>query len=409
MSTPDVRMRGFGKRAALADVEAMIASRVSPLGTERVSFRAALGRVLAEDITSDRDLPPHPRSAMDGYAVRAADVPGTLEVVGELTAAETSPGPLPPGKAVRIMTGAAVPEGADAVVMVEDSRLEGGRVHLAHPARPGQHVLATGEDLRAGQAVLARGRRLGPEDVSMLASLGVLEVTVIRRPRVRIVPSGNELVRVGAAARTGQVIESNSYLLEGLALRDGAEPTLHPIVPDDLELLRRAFLEPGADVIVSTGGSSVGKEDFPPVVVRELGELAVHGVDVKPASPSGIGFIDGAIVVLAPGYPVASYVAWDLFVRPIVQRLAGLPVVMPYRTVRATLTKKLVKPASRVELPRVTLAQGTGPLPVATVLPGGAALLSTVVHASGFLVIPAGVEELPAGSEVEVRLYRADG
>lgn len=405
-------MKGFGARASVAEAQALIDARVSALGAEKIGFRSALGRVLAEDVVSDRNIPPHPRSAMDGYAVRAADLSDTgplatglpvrLSVVGELTAAAVLPAgkSVGAGEAVRIMTGARIPAGADAVVMVEDTRADGDGVLIQRSAGAGQHILDTGSDLSTGQKVLARGRKLMPQDISMLVSLGALEVLVQRRPRVRIVPTGNELVRAGVNAQGSEIVESNSYLLEGLALRDGAEPILHPIVPDDREMIGRAIGAPGADIVVVTGGSSVGSEDFPPVVVRELGELPIHGIDVKPASPTGIGFVGSTVVVLAPGYPVASYVAWDLFVRPIVQRMLSLEPHLSYRTVRAKLGRDYKKPEKRVEIMRVTLKDGA-----VSILPGGAALLSTITRADGFVLFPAGNGLFSAGSEVEVHLY----
>lgn len=403
--TTDVRMKGFSSRSSVADVEALIASRVASLGPERVSFRAALSRVLAEEIIAPKNVPPHPRSAMDGYAVRAADLPGRLLILGEITAAQTYAGKLEKNDAVRIMTGARIPDGADAVVMVEDTQAGGNYVESEKAAAPGQHILDTGADLRAGQTVLQKGRRLLAQDLSMLVSIGALEVSVVRRPRVRIIPTGNELVRAGHGASGSEIVESNSYMIEGLALRDGAEPILHPIVPDDREMIRRAIAEPGADLVIVTGGSSVGTEDFPPLVVRELGELPVHGIDVKPASPTGIGFVGSSVVVLAPGYPVASYVAWDLFARPIVQRMSGVTPKLPYRTITARLARDYKKPASRVEIQRVILAAASDGPPLASILPGGAALLSTITRADGFLMLPAGVEKFASGEAIEVHLY----
>jgi molybdopterin molybdotransferase len=212
-------------------------------------------------------------------------------------------------------------------------------------------------------------------------------------------------VRAGVQPKASEVVESNSFMLEALALRDGAEPILHPIIPDDMAMLRRALSEPGADVIVATGGSSVGKEDFPPVAVRELGELPIHGIDVRPASPTGIGFIGQTAVVLAPGYPVASYVAWDLFVRPIVQRMSGVEPSLPYRMTRAVLAREFKKPATRVEIQRVTLEASSNGGLVASILPGGAAILSTLTRAQGFLLLPAGRDVFSAGEELPVHLY----
>ncbi len=400
----DVRMRGFQSRSTVDEVNAVIDERVGPLGTERLPFNLALGRILAEDIRAIANVPPHRKSAMDGYAVRAADTPGKLEVVGELMAADRFDGTVGAKQAVRIMTGAKVPDGADAVVMVEKTTLEGRTVDVQADLREGNHVLAIGEDLTEGAVVLADGRRLRPQDVAMLVSVGALEVSVRRRPRVRLIPTGTELVRVGAPNPEKKVVESNSFMLQALAERDGAEVILHPIVLDDKEALRAAMVEPGADLIVMTGGSSVGAEDLGPVVAREIGELPVHGVHMKPGSPTGVGFIGGTPIVLSPGYPVAAMVAWDMFARRIVQRLAGATVRLPYPSIRAKLAAPHKKPEGRTELQRATV-EHTPEGPVATVIRGGAALLSTATRAAGFIVMPNGVAQLDAGAEVDVHLY----
>jgi molybdopterin molybdotransferase len=391
-------MKGFARRSRVSEARALIESRIAPIDGERIPFRSALGRVLAEPIIPRVNVPPHPKSAMDGYAVRSADVPGTLRVAGEIKAAEAFGRPIEPGEAVRIMTGARVPDGADAVVMVEDTTLDGDRVTIGSAAA-GQHVLQTGEDLRAGTALMSAGRRLRPQDVSMLVTVGHLEVLVKRRPRVRIVPTGSELVAAGVTPSGSEVVESNSFMLAALAERDGAEAILHPIVRDDMAILERALLEPGADVVVMTGGSSVGREDFGPVVMRRIGELPIHGIDVKPASPTAIGFLGATPVVLAPGYPVASYVAWDLFVTPILHRMLDLPIHLPYPRARAELAKAIEKPPSRTMVVRVRIEGGR-----AVPIPGGAALLSTLTSADGFVLAAEG-ESLEAGRDVEVYLY----
>lgn len=290
----DVRMRGFGRRTSVDEAQALIRRRVVPLGTERIPFRQAEGRILADDLLADRDVPAHPRSAMDGYAVRSGDGLGPLQVVGQILAAQTYAGTVGPGQAVRIMTGGKIPDGADAVVMVEEVKVEGETVHLTRPVPARQHILETGCDLTRGKVVLTRGRRLRPQDLSLLATLGVLEVPVQRRPVVRIVPSGTELIPPGRRPVGTEIVESNSYLLEALVRRDGGLPEVHPIIGDSREVLRQTLSTPGADLIVVTGGTSVGQEDFAPVVARELGELPVHGVQVKPASPTGIGFLPNA-------------------------------------------------------------------------------------------------------------------
>ncbi|MCC7381877.1 MAG: molybdopterin molybdotransferase MoeA [Deltaproteobacteria bacterium] len=401
----DVRMRGFQSRTAVDDVWRLIAERIAPIGDERVPFTRALGRILAADVVADRDVPPHPKSAMDGYAVRAADLPGRLRVVGELMAADRSTRVLACGEAVRIMTGARVLDGADAVVMVEKTRLDGDTVIIEEAIPSGANVLARGEDLRAGSAVLGAGRRIRPQDLAMLATVGSLEVPVKRRPRVRLIPTGTELIPVGATPQGSEVVESNSFMLAALAERDGAETEIHPIVPDDAGLLERAVRDGSPDLVVITGGSSVGQQDLAPVVLRKIGELPVHGVHARPASPSGLGFVGGTCVLLAPGFPVASMVAWDLFGREVVQRMQGLAPFLPYAVVRIRLGHAIEKPAPRVDVVRVVLAREGGGLPEARSIAGGAALLSTTTRADGFLLLPAGLTRFDAGAECDCHLY----
>ncbi|MBI4818781.1 MAG: hypothetical protein HY791_21100 [Deltaproteobacteria bacterium] len=404
----DVRMKGFSARTRAADAQRLLADRVPPLSVETIPFRRAHGRFLASPVISDRDVPAEAKSAMDGFAVRSADLPGTLLVVATLMAADRPDLELGAGQAARIMTGARVPSGADTVVMVERTKLSGDSVEIAHTQPSGTNILARGEDFAKGQVVVPKGRRLRPQDVAMAVSAGTLELEVRRRPKVLIIPTGNELVPVGTPS-AGKIVESNSYMLEALAERDGAEVSLHPIVRDRPEQLRDTLLSAEADLIVVTGGSSVGQEDFGPMVVREIGELPVHGIEIRPASPTGIGFIPAAnapekVVVLAPGFPVASLVAWDFFARRALMAMLGADPALPYKTVSARLAEGVTKPDRRLELPRVLLsASESGP--IARIQHGGAALLSTATLGDGFLELPEGRAEFPAGTPLTVHLY----
>lgn len=400
----DVRMKGFAARTRVADAQALLVERLARLGAERVPITRALGRVPAAPVLAPEDVPPHPKSAMDGYAVRAADLPGALRVVAEQMADDLGARRvLGPGEATRVMTGARVVDGADAVVMVEHTRLDGDRVIIERAEPAGRNVLATGEDVARGAPVLGVGRALRGPDLALAATLGLTELDVVRRPRVRIVPTGDELVPIGRVRRGAEVIETNALMLGALAARDGAEVDVYPIVRDDEAALERAIREGEADVVVVTGGSSVGKRDLGPVVVARVGALPVHGIHARPASPTGVGFVDGRLVLLVPGFPVASYVAWDLLGRVAAQRLLGLAPRWPYARVSATLAAPLEKPAERVDVVRVTLEGDAAP--TARPIPGGAALISTLTRADGFVLVPEGVERWPAGTSVEVRTY----
>ena len=289
----DVRMRGFRQRADVDAVLALLSARVAALPGEAVALLEAAGRVLAEPVTSAVDVPGFARSAMDGYAVRAADTSParSLAVVGESLPARPFAGEVKPGEAVRILTGAPLPAGADAVLMAEFASLEDGRVLAREPVAPGKHVVRVGEDVAKGSAVLAAGRLLRPQDVGLLASIGAAEVTAVRRPRVAILVTGNELLPPGAAPDGFKIVDSNSPMLAALAARDGAVVLPVRYVPDDYAAVRDAIRDAsaGADVVLVSGGTSVGTEDHAPRAAAELGELAVHGVAVRPAGPMGVG------------------------------------------------------------------------------------------------------------------------
>ena len=404
--TEEVRLKGFSKRAPLDDVLAWIRSAVDPIGVERLPFRSAEGRVLAEDVVSKVNVPAFHRAAMDGFAVRSADVPGDLAIVGELTAAERAPRPLGDQEAMRVMTGARIPDGADSVVMVEHATvLEERRVQIDDPAPAGRHILRVGEDIAKDRPVLTAGRWIKPQDLAMAVQAGALELTVRRKPRVLIMPTGTELLKTGEIPNASQVVESNSFMLEALARRDGAEPILHPIVRDDRETMKAIMQDCRADVLVISGGSSVGREDFAPVVANEIGDVAFHGIALKPASSTGVGRIGQTWVVLGPGYPVAAYVAWDLVVRPLIFRLLGTPERWPYRTIRARLAAPYRKRGGRTEIARVEMRPAANDLPSVTVLPGGSAILSTLTRGAGFLYLADSQGPLQTDEEVDVHLF----
>ncbi len=400
----DVRQRGFQKRSALREAENLIAQRVKPLEAETIPYVLALGRVLAEAVVSPRAQPPFRRSAMDGFAVRSQDTPGELSVWGELRAEEVFEGVLGHNQSIQVMTGASVPEGADAIVKIEDADFNDGEVAVPEIAA-GKHVLQIGEDFNLGEIVVPAGRWLRPQDVAMLAQVDALEVPVRRKPRVRIVPTGNELVMPGEKRAPGQVIESNGQLLAGMILRDGGEPEVHPIVGDNEDALARALMAPGADVVVFSGGSSLGNADLVPGVVEKQGELPIHGIKVKPGGPAGIGFAGDKIVILAPGYPVASWAAWEFLGRPVMQALLGESIRWANAKTHVKLTAPVNKVKGKTEIVRVSIHPASHGPNLATPLAGGAALISTLTKADGFLLLSEGSEGLQTGEEQDAFLF----
>lgn len=404
----DVRMRGFAERADVEDVEAFLAERNAPLAAESVSLDACVGRVLAEAVEATVDVPGFDRAAMDGYAVRGEDTfgaspydPVRFALVGESMPGRSCPVSLASGQAVRIMTGAPMPEGADAVVMAEVCEEEDDAVLVREPVSPHKNVGAVGEDIRKGSAVLGAGRRLRPQDAALLASIGAGAVACIRAPRVRLVITGDELLPAGSTPRGVQIVDSNSVMLRALVARDGGTTLPFEILPDQPERIREALGDDRADVVLVSGGSSVGREDHAPRLLAELGELDFHGVAMRPSSPSGIGRIDGRFVFLLPGNPVSCLCAYEFFAGPTVRALGGRSRDWPHRRVKAALARKISSALGRTDYVRVALEQGRV-VPLAT---SGASILSSTVRADGCVIVPRDAEGYPEWAEVEVRLY----
>jgi len=407
----DVRMRGFARRTTVADALKWLDGQTRRLPAESVLLDEAAGRVLAEEVTSRVDVPPFDRAMMDGFALRAADALGAspynrlrLEVVGESMPGRPFDGTLESGQAVRIMTGAPIPTGADAVLPVEVVEVEdGGRRILAQDdVAPGKHVGRIGEDVASGTVVLSAGRVLRPQDIGVLASIGAGEVPVVRRPKVRIVVTGNELLPAGSTPSGSRIVDSNGPMLAALIARDGGTADHPGIVPDRPEAILEA-MRSDCDVVLVSGGSSVGQEDHAPALMREHGELPIHGIAMRPSSPTGMGMLDGRLVLLLPGNPVSCLCAYDFFAGRAVRALGGRSTDWPYRRVCLPLKRKIVSTVGRLDYMRVRLVDDAAePLAIA-----GASILSSTTRADGFVLVPPDSEGYPPGSEVEVFLYDA--
>ncbi len=404
----DVRMKGFAERTDVEEVEAFLCDRVRALAAEPVALGECVGRVLAVDVAAEVDVPGFARSAMDGYAVKgeetfgaSAYAPIEFEIVGQSLPGAPYAGTLERGSAVRIMTGAPLPSGADAVVMAEVCSEQGGRVEVSDAVAPKKHVGAIGEDIRRGETVLRAGRRLRPQDAGLLASIGVAKPTCVRRPRVRLVITGDELLPAGSRPEGPRIVDSNSVVLRALAERDGAEVLPFEILPDDPEQVRATLAASDADVVLVSGGSSVGTEDHAPRLVAELGELDFHGVSMRPSSPAGVGRIGGRFVFLLPGNPVSCLCAYEFFAGPTLRAQGGRDRAWPHRRVRLPLARKISSAVGRTDYVRVAIEAGRV-LPIAT---SGASILSSTVRASGAVVVAREIEGMPEGAEVEVLLY----
>ena len=407
---PDVRMRGFRERTSVNDVLRLLDARLRPMVSEAVPLLEVGGRVLGRDAVASVDVPGFHRAAMDGYALVAEETfgaspenPRPFRVVGDSMPGRAPEARVAPGDCVRIMTGAPIPEGADAVVPVEDTELEGELVRVRAAVTPGRHVGRAGEDVAKGSVLFSAGRRLRPQDVGALASAGFNRVFVVRQPRVAIVVAGNELLAAGAQPTGHRIADANSPMLIELVRRDGGIPLTGPIVKDEPAALREALIVSlrEADCVLAAGGSSVGREDHVPALVRELGELPVHGVAMRPSSPAGVGFVGGKPVFLLPGNPVSCLCAYDFFAGRAIRRMAGRHPGWPHTTVRMPLARKIVSELGRTDYVRVRI-EGGRVLPLAI---RGASILTSTVRAHGFVVVDAEAEGHPEGALVDVRLY----
>lgn len=370
-----------------------------PLPGEPVPVTDALGRVTAAPIWAQISSPHYHASAMDGVAVRAVDTVG---------ASETSPIHLElETQAIWVDTGDPVPTGMDAVVMLENlQELGDGEVEIMQAVAPWQHVRPLGEDMVATELVLPEGRRLGPVDLGAIAGSGSTSVSVRRRPRVAILPTGTELVSPGADLKPGDIVEFNSIMLGGQVREWGGEPACLPPTADDFALLRQRVAEAleQHDVVVVNAGSSAGSEDYTAAVVEDLGELLVHGVAVRPGHPVVLGVCRGKPVLGIPGYPVSAILTAELFLSPLIHRMLGLP--MPERPrLAATISRKVLSPMGEDEYLRVTLGQ-VGDRLIATPLQRGAGVVMSLVRADGLVRVPRFSEGIHAGAPVEVELLR---
>jgi molybdopterin molybdotransferase len=374
-----------------------------------MGLHEAAGRVLAADVSASASMPPFDRAAMDGYALRGEETFGAssynpleLRVVGISLPAKPYSQAIEKGEAVRIMTGAPLPQGTDAVLPAEMAEERDGTVIMTESVPPGRHVGHQGEDIQAGSIVFRAGRILRPQDVGILASLGLSPVPVVRRSEVTIIVTGDELLPCGTKPEGFRIVDSNSVMLEALVRRDGGRPKIMPIVPDQREAVRAAILAVQADVLLISGGSSVGQEDHAPCVLAEIGELPIHGIALRPASPAGVGFLPpNRPVFLLPGNPVSCLCAYDLFAGAAVRRLGGRSMELPYRFAWLPVSSKIVSAVGRVDYVRVKVQEGRV-TPLAT---SGASILSSTTRADGFVLVPRDSEGYAPEEMVQVYFY----
>jgi len=389
------------------EARSRILTATFPLGNERVPLLDAAGRVLAEDFHAPWDLPLWDNSAMDGFAVRAADaaVQAELQISGYIPAGGTELPPVAPGTAVRIMTGAPIPPGCDLVVPVEETGEADGKVRILSQLQVREHIRFRGEDIQAGSKVLPAGTRLRPPEINLLASFGQALVAVHRRPRVAILSTGDELVELGSPLGTGQIINSNALSLAASVRDAGGEPLLLGIARDNLESHRDKLAEGlKADVLITSAGVSAGDRDLVRDVLEELGvEQRFWKIAIKPGRPTAFGVKGRGLVFSLPGNPVSTMITFEMFVRPALRKLQGVTPVIP-QLERAVLAEATRKRPGRVQFLRVAARREAGRLVVSSAGDQNTGIVRTMLRANGIVILPAERDRFEAGEEVEVLL-----
>ena len=412
-------MEEHGAEAMLSvdDARARVLAAVEPLEVVSMALIEARGYAVASDVFAPHDLPRFANSAMDGFAVRSSDAsdaseqaPVKLRIAGEVRAGDPGRIEVSPGTAVRIMTGAPVPPGGDAVVPVEEIEERGDDLTVTTPAPAGRHVRPAGDDLKAGELLVRRGTELEAGELALLASMGVSPVEVHRRPRVAVLVTGDELVSPESDPAPGQIRDSNSIALAALVAATGAEVVRLERVPDELPAVRESFEQAAAhaDLVLSSGGVAVGKYDFVKAVVEELGRIELWRVAMQPGKPVVLGALKDTPFLGLPGNPVSIHVGFEQFVRPAIRKMRGCAELLR-PTVRAVLTSPVEKRPGRLHFVRVVLEASAGGWTATPTGPQGSHIQSSLIGCHGVARFPREATQLAAGEEVIVEVWRLPG
>jgi molybdenum cofactor synthesis domain-containing protein len=381
------------------------------MGEEEINFFEAQSRVLSRDVISEMDNPPFDRAMMDGYAIISTDTsyassskPVSLRLIGGVAIGEFPTITLSRGECVKIMTGAPVPKGADAVLRVEYSNQKDGNVQVSQPIPPGKDISNRGEDIMTGDVLLKKGRVLKPTDQGVLAATGNLKVWVKKKPEVMIVSTGSELVVPGQKLKPGSIYDINSYTLSSLTNEIGALPITHEIIRDD-ETALEDLLQSKWDVLLISGATSVGEKDFVPKVVERSGEVLFHGVNIRPGSPVGFGLVNQRPVFMLPGFPVSSIATFEHLVAPFIQKMLGLGITPRHNSVMASLQKTILSVKGRVDFVRARVEETGAQLTVKPIASKGSGLITTLSKADGYVLVPSERDSIEVGEKIKVYLF----
>ena len=412
----------FRKLMTFDEAQRAIQAQFKPifLGEEEAVLLEAYNRVLNEDIVSTLDIPPFNRSTVDGYAVKANDTvgadenqPATLQVSGIVNIGEQPNVILTKGGAVEIVTGAPIPEGADAVVMIEDTEREGDELHIFSPAITQENVMKKGSDIKRDATVFKKGQVLGSSEIGVLAALGLTKVKVLKTPIVAVLSTGGEITEPGKALPAGKIYDINSYSLGVAVIESGAKPVYFGVIPDDKAALSKAMQTAlaSADMLITSGGVSVGPRDYTPQIVDSLGKpgVVVYGIAVKPGKPTTVGFVGDKPIFSLPGHPTSALLIFYLLARPLIQRLGGRPVI-GMKMIRALAGSRMFSAKGRRTFVMVKLEFDKECRLIAEPVETGASgAITTLANADGFVEIPENEQFVDVNQEVAVVLFRSSG
>ncbi|MBE0512186.1 molybdopterin molybdotransferase MoeA [Candidatus Bathyarchaeota archaeon] len=402
------RLKGFEKLTNIDEALSTLVKKLKPerLKSEQIPIHTASGRITAEDVQAKNDLPPFDRSAVDGYAVKAQDTFGASQFnpkTLKLTENEVRE-----GEARQIWTGTPLPRGADAVIMLEYTKRIEDKIEVVITVTPGGNVSRKGEDVQRGEVAIKAGTRLKPHHLGLLAALGTTHVNVVKKPKVAILSTGNELVELGHKPKPNQIVETNRLILSSMCQGLGAEPLDLGIAKDDLKEISAKIREglEQADVVITTGGTSVGYPDLVPMAINQIGTpgVIVHGVAMRPGMPTALAILQGKPVFILSGNPVAAMIGFEAFARPLLLKLLGVERE-PRPTLKARVTRRVASALGRRVFLRVRVFERNGEFFAEPVRIKGAGVLSTMTKANGYVKIPENREGLEEGESVIVHLF----
>lgn len=412
------RDRGFKQATKIEDARRILYEALPPISpvSESVPVHKSLNRILAEEVRAEASVPSFDKSAMDGYAVIAEDTfgasqvnPSLLKLIGESKIGEAGRIFVRRGESVAIATGAPVPQGANAVVMIENTkRLDTGDIEIYSPVAPGENVAQVGEDVTKGTVVLEKGRKLKPPDLGLLVALGHKTVSVVRRPRVGVLSTGNELSETSPAP-AGKIVDVNRPVLMAMVEECGGASVDLGIAKDDAEQISQKLAQGlrMSDLVIVTAGTSVGKGDLVPDIINALGKpgMLVHGIAMRPSLPTGLAVVEGKPMISLPGLPVSAMLAFSTFVHPLILRMLGAEPD-PQPRIKARATRRIVGVPGFRTFIRVLVREEGGKLLAEPLRTPGSGILTTLTRANGIVVVPENVEGFDEGADVDVQLFR---